>query len=229
MSESTILIVEDDTAMGRLLSSHLKARGYEAILVTNGNDALSVVREKRVDLVLLDISLPGGLDGFEVCARLRAISTTPIIMVTAAQRPETKVRALDLGGDDYLTKPFDADELLARIRAVLRRTGQPESQPMVIQAGEITVDLVRREVTRGSDSIHLTKTEFDLLALLLRNPERTLTYKQILEAVWGPRYDDIRPLHVHVSHLRRKLGERTDSGYQLLAVPGVGYRLRLLN
>src|SRR5262249_7080220 len=154
--------------------------------------------------VLLDIALPG-LDGIEVCRQLREWSEVPVILLTAADAPQTKMTALDLGADDYLTKPFHMGELLARVRAVLRRAAATSAPPTVVNAGSLTIDLARREVRRGDEEVRLTKTEFDLLRELVTHADRVLTYSHLLEAVWGPNYDDIHLVHVHVGNLRRKL------------------------
>jgi two-component system KDP operon response regulator KdpE len=226
MSEARILIVEDDPGMQRLLSSQLSARGYEVRVAGDGPEALRVMAEGPIHLVLLDITLPGGMDGLEICRRVRALSSVPIIMLTVTDAPETKVNALELGGDDYLTKPFHSGELIARIRAALRRAA-PDAGPAVVQAGDLTVDLARREVRRGEDLVRLTKTEFDLLHALVTRADRVLTYKDLLVAVWGPGYEDLHAIHVHMSNLRRKLEGEPGSPRCLLAVPGVGYRFHL--
>jgi two-component system, OmpR family, KDP operon response regulator KdpE len=226
MSGERILIVEDDAKIQRLLHSHLGAHGYDPLVADDGEKALGIVSGGKVDLVLLDITLPG-IDGLEVCRQIREVSSVPIILVTAAERPETKMAALELGGDDYLTKPFHTGELVARIRAVLRRAGAAQEQtPTVIEFGGVIVDLEKREVRRDSEVVHLTKIEYDLLCELATHPDKVLTYDYLLNAVWGPGYDDVRLVHVHVFNLRRKLGQGATGPRHIVAIPGVGYRLR---
>lgn len=224
-----ILVVEDDPKMQLLLSGQLAARGYDVRVAGDGATALRLAEEAPPDLVLLDITLPE-IDGLEVCRQLRARSRVPIILVTAAERPETKMTALELGGDDYLTKPFHTGELIARIRAVLRRAAPDPAAaapPTTVDAGDVMIDLERREVRRDNEPLRLTKTEFDLLRALATQPDKVVPYDELLRAVWGERYDDVRPLHVHVCHLRRKLETGPTGARHIIAVPGVGYRFRL--
>jgi two-component system KDP operon response regulator KdpE len=224
-----ILVVEDDARMQRLLSSQLEARGFTVLVAGDGETALRLVTSERVHVVLLDIGLPG-IDGLEVCKRIRGRSGVPIILVTAAERPETKMTALELGGDDYLTKPFHTGELIARIRAVLRRTRSASSAAPatgILDAGDLAVDLEKREVRRNGEVVKLTKMEFGLLHALASQPDRVVTYEDLLEAVWGQRFDDVRPVHVHMCHLRRKLETGPTGPRHIIAVPGVGYRFRV--
>ncbi len=229
MARDRLLIVEDDPQMQRLLSSQLAARGYEVRVVGDGSKGLEAAGREEFDLVLLDITMPG-MDGLEVCRNLREWSKVPIILVTATDAPATKVTALEMGADDYLTKPFHTGELVARIRAVLRRAsseGKPE--PTVIEVGELRIDVPAREVRRGEEVVHLTRTEFDLLRELALYPDRVLTYGHLLEAVWGDGYDDVRAVHVHICNLRRKLEPDPTGPRHIVAVPGVGYRFRHLD
>jgi len=224
-----ILVVEDDSKMQRLLSSQLAARGFEVIVAGDGETALRMVASEKVHIVLLDIGLPG-IDGLEVCKRIRARTAVPIILVTAAERPETKMTALELGGDDYLTKPFHSGELIARVRAVLRRSklgGGATRTQGVVDAGDLQVDLEKREVRRDGDLVKLTKMEFGLLHTLASQPDRVVSYEDLLETVWGQRFDDVRPVHVHMCHLRRKLETGPTGPRHIIAVPGVGYRFRV--
>jgi two-component system KDP operon response regulator KdpE len=226
MSETAILLVEDDTKMQKLMANQLKHRGYEVRVASSGREALAAVGELAPDIVLLDISLPD-IDGIEVCRRLRQASAVPIILVTASDTPQTKVTALETGGDDYLTKPFHMGELIARIRAVLRRTAT--NQPVVsgaISWDSLTVDLNKREVKRDSEVLHLTKIEYELLRVLITNADRALPYAFLLASVWGPGYDDVRPVHVHICNLRRKLEPGPAGPRRILAIPGIGYRFR---
>jgi two-component system KDP operon response regulator KdpE len=222
-----ILVVDDDPQIQRMLRSQLAARGYDVRVVDNGPDALLAVADDEPHLVLLDITM-AGMDGLEVCRQLREWSSVPIVLLTAADVPQTKIAALDLGADDYLTKPFHMGELLARVRAVLRRAEARGSAPRsVITVGELTIDLARREVRREGEEVRLTKTEFDLLRELVTHADKVLTYSHLLNAVWGPAYDDAHLVHVHVGNLRRKIERGPTGPRHILAVPGVGYRFRL--
>jgi two-component system KDP operon response regulator KdpE len=222
-----ILVVDDDPQIQRMLRSQLAARGYDVRVVDNGPDALLAVADDEPHLVLLDITM-AGMDGLEVCRQLREWSSVPIVLLTAADVPQTKIAALDLGADDYLTKPFHMGELLARVRAVLRRAEARGATPSsVITVGDLTIDLARREVRRDREEVHLTKTEFDLLRELVTHADKVLTYSHLLNAVWGPAYDDAHLVHVHVGNLRRKIERGPTGPRHILAVPGVGYRFRL--
>jgi two-component system, OmpR family, KDP operon response regulator KdpE len=222
-----ILVVDDDPQIQRMLRSQLAARGYDVRVVDNGPDALLAVADDEPHMVLLDITM-SGMDGLEVCRQLREWSSVPIVLLTAADVPQTKIAALDLGADDYLTKPFHMGELLARVRAVLRRAEARGSTPSsVITMDDLTIDLARREVRRGGEAVHLTKTEFDLLRELVTHMDKVLTYSHLLNAVWGPAYDDVHLVHVHVGNLRRKIERGPTGPRHILAVPGVGYRFRL--
>lgn len=220
-----ILLVEDDASMRQLIRSHLDALGYEVTVAADGPEALTAVANGPIDLILLDISLPT-MDGLEVARRLRGSSKTPIIIVTAKDSPETKIAALDIGGDDYLTKPFHCGELTARIRAVLRR-GAKSVVPTRVAAGDMQIDMQERRVSRGEEEIHLTKIEFGLLRELAGKPDTVHTYEQLMRAVWGSATEDVRAVHVHICNLRRKI-ERSPTGTRyILPVPGIGYRFRM--
>jgi two-component system KDP operon response regulator KdpE len=227
MSEGRVLIVEDDPKMQRLLDTQLTMRGYRVHVVGDGAAALLAAAEVDPHVILLDIGLPG-MDGLEVCRCLREWSSVPILVVTAADTPQLKIKALELGGDDYLVKPFHMGELIARIRAVLRRTTQGSlSNQAVIEADDLAIDLVRREVRRDGEPLHLTKIEFDLLRVLATQPNRVLCYDDLLSSIWGTEYHDIRLVHVHICNLRRKLEPLPSGVRHILAVPGVGYKFRL--
>ena len=227
MSSARVLVVEDDPRMQRLLSSQLAIRNYEVRVVADGPAALAVVAEEEPDLILLDIGL-GDLDGLEVCKQLRQWSSVPIILVTAKDMPETKIRGLEEGADDYLTKPFHMGELVARMKAVLRRsTTERSSTPPVLQIEDLHIDALRREVRRNSEPIRLTKMEFDLLWELVSHVDKVLTYEHLMNAVWGSDASDIRPVHVHICNLRRKLEQGPTSPRHILAVSGIGYRFRI--
>jgi DNA-binding response OmpR family regulator len=219
-----ILVVEDDPDMQQQLCTQLAARGFETEAADNGVAALQAFMEGSFHLVLLDILLPE-LDGLAVCRHMRARSTVPIILVTASEQTDTKIEALELGGDDYLTKPFQMGELVARIRAVLRRSTAVVHSDLVM-AGDLTIDLHRREVRRGAEVVHLTRIEFDLLQTLVTNRDRAVSYEDLLRSTWGEDYNDIRVVHVHICNMRRKI-ERSPTGPRyILAIPGFGYRFR---
>lgn len=227
MTEARLLVVDDDPKIRRLLQSQLTSHGYAVEAVGSGPEAVSSVEVNEPQLVVLDLELPG-MDGIEVCKCLREWSTVPVVLLTANDGVEVKISALDAGADDYLTKPFHIGELLARIRTVLRRS-QPSADnavPAVFKLGELTIHMAQREVCRNEEPVHLTRTEFDLLSELIRHADRVLTYDHLLQAVWGPAAQDIHSVHVHVSNLRRKLEKGPAAPRHVLAVPGVGYRLR---
>ncbi|HXG24754.1 MAG TPA: response regulator transcription factor [Chthonomonadales bacterium] len=225
MTNSPILVVEDDPHMQRLLQTQLSMRGFSVNVVATGPEALDAVAEEEPLLVLLDIRLPD-MDGIEVCRRLREWSSVPIILLTAADQPKTKITALELGADDYLTKPFHMGELVARIHAVLRRTISRESPITLIEANGLTIDLAKREVHGPEGPVHLTRLEFDLLQTLVTHADKVLTYQYLLETVWGSGYTDNRTVHVHVCNLRRKIERGPFGPRYIIAVPGVGYRFR---
>jgi two-component system, OmpR family, KDP operon response regulator KdpE len=221
-----IMVVEDDPKMQRLLKSQLEMRGYDVQLASTGREALLAIGETNPAIMLLDITLPE-VDGLEVCRRVREWSQIPIILVTAADTPQSKVTALELGADDYLTKPFHMGELIARIRAVMRRyEGARPAATSIIAWDAITMDLTSREVKRDGETIHVTKIEYELLKELVTHPDRALTYDHLLNAVWGPGYEDVRPVHVHICNLRRKLEPSAGGPRRILAIPGIGYRFR---
>lgn len=227
MSANKILVVEDDARMQKLLRSQLEMRGFRVQVVDDGPAALAEVADSEPDMVLLDIGL-ATLDGLEVCRELREWSAVPIILVTATDAPEAKIKGLEYGADDYLTKPFHMGELVARIQAVLRRVhAERVSTSPIVQVDGLKIDARRREVWRQNEQLHLTKTEFDLLWELVSHAGKVLTYDYLLNAIWGPGASDTRPIHVHICNLRRKLEQGPTSPRHILAVPGVGYRFRL--
>jgi two-component system KDP operon response regulator KdpE len=227
MSEARLLVVEDDPQMQRLLESQLKTRGFDAHVVATGNDAIMAAADENPDLILLDIGLPD-MDGLEVCKRIRDWSPVPIILVTAADVPQTKINALEYGADDYLTKPFHTGELVARIRAVLRRaSATTHAHDAVVEVDGLKIDLAERQVWRDGDEVKLTRLEFDLLKELVRNADKVLTHTHLLDSVWGPGNDDVRFVHVHVCNLRRKLERGVTGKRRILAVQGIGYRFRM--
>jgi two-component system, OmpR family, KDP operon response regulator KdpE len=222
-----ILVVDDEPQIRRFLDTGLTGRGYCVLTAADGVTALDVLITERPDVVILDLAMPR-LDGLEVLRRVREWSDVPIIVLSVRDDDPGKVEALDLGADDYLTKPFSMTELLARIRVALRHTRhQPASAQPVLQAGELQMDLQRRVVSLGGDEIHLTPTEFELLRVLLSNSDRVITQRHLLAEVWGPGYEtDVQTLRIFIAQLRRKLRERTGQPRYILTEPGIGYRLR---
>jgi DNA-binding response OmpR family regulator len=222
MSEATIVVVEDDEHIADLVGLYLRQEGFRVVQAPTGERGLEAVRDQRPRMVILDVGLPGGMDGLEVCRRLRAGTDVPILMLTARDGEIDRVLGLELGADDYVTKPFAPRELVARVRAILRRTDGTTREADVLQAGDVEVDVKRREVRRGGEVIPLATREFDLLRYLAENTGLALTRQQLLDGVWGHGwYGDERTVDVHVRQLRKKLGP----GLPLTTVWGVGYRL----
>lgn len=226
MSSATILLAEDDDQLRAFMALTLEQAGFTVAAVADGTQALAAVEERRPDLLLLDILLPSR-SGLEVLKTIRQQSTVPIIMVTAVDEDQDKVAALDLGADDYLTKPFGVPELLARVRAVLRRSSwreQPADRPL-LRFGTIEIDQDLRAVTRSGELVPLTPTEYNLLLELVTNPRRVLTHRVLLQRVWGPEYgEEPEYLRVYISRLRRKLEADPSRPRHLITEPGVGYR-----
>ncbi len=225
MDQPTILVVDDEPQTVRLLSANLKASGYRVLAAYDGLEALKVVAEQPVDLVLLDISIPGP-DGFAVCQRIRETSSTPVIMVSARGQERDKIKALDLGAQDYLTKPFSVGELLARVRVALRRVAEAPPAPQAALAWEdFVLDLPRRTLTRAGEAVPLTPTEFRLLAYLVKNGGRTLTHQALLQAAWGgENAAGAGSLWAYIRRLRRKIEADPDHPKHLTTEYGVGYR-----
>jgi two-component system KDP operon response regulator KdpE len=226
MIRERILVVDDEAPMRKYLEANLRARGYQVLLASDGTEALKLAAEHALDLVILDIMMPG-LDGFEVLAALRRDLDIPILMLSARGREGDKVAALDQGADDYLTKPFGVAELLARVRAVLRRSSAaPSGTGPGYQFGELSIDFGARDVRLAGVPVNLTRREFDVLAHLARNAGRVLTHRQILQAVWGGQYgDEAEYLWAYVCRVRRKIEHEPRRPRYLLTEPGVGYRL----
>jgi two-component system KDP operon response regulator KdpE len=219
-----ILLVEDDGSIQRSLGVLLERQGYDVRPALGGREALAAASAWHPDLVVLDLGLPD-LDGVEVCRRLRSDSKVPILVLSARGEESDKVRALDLGADDYIAKPFGPEELLARIRVALRRVRDEASDSGRLQAGDLTIDYDRRRVERGNEDIRLTPKEFDLLSLLARHHDRVLTHRVILKAVWGPNAVE-QPEHLWtlVAQLRRKIEPDPSSPRYVVSEPWVGYR-----
>ena len=217
------MVVEDDPSIADLLNSYLSKEGYRVLLASQGKRALELFRQEKLSLIVLDVGLPGELDGLEVCKAIRQTSQVPIIMLTARDSEIDKVLGLELGADDYVTKPFSPRELTSRVKAILRRSTQSaEPSPEPIRLGEIQLDLKTREVFLQGEPIPMTVREFDLLSYLFRNRRLALNRRQLLDGVWGVDwYGDDRTVDVHVRQLRRKL----KGHLPLTTVWGVGYRL----
>jgi two-component system response regulator RegX3 len=220
-----VLVVEDEDSFSEALSYMLRKEGFEVSVAATGPDALSQFDRSGADLVLLDLMLPG-LSGTEVCRSLRQRSNVPVIMLTARDSEIDKVVGLELGADDYVTKPFSARELVARIRAVLRRRTEPEEvTPAVLEAGPVRMDVDRHVVTVAGDGVPMPLKEFDLLELLLRNAGRVLTRSQLIDRVWGADYvGDTKTLDVHVKRLRAKIEPDPSNPQHLVTVRGLGYK-----
>jgi two-component system, OmpR family, response regulator RegX3 len=222
-----VLVVEDEESFSDALSYMLRREGFEAVVAANGPDALAEFDRAGADIVLLDLMLPG-LSGTEVCRALRSRSAVPIIMLTAKDSEVDKVVGLELGADDYVTKPYSARELVARIRAVLRRRGEAAEAPSdgVLEAGPVRMDVERHVVAVDGETVALPLKEFDLLEFLLRNAGRVLTRGQLIDRVWGSDYvGDTKTLDVHVKRLRAKLEPDPANPKYLLTVRGLGYKL----
>jgi two-component system KDP operon response regulator KdpE len=225
-----ILIVEDDPPIQRALSRNLGVSGYEVQITDNGAQAIELIRTQQPDLILLDLWLPGEIDGMAVCSQVRQWTQIPIIVVSARTDEKQKVLALDLGADDYLTKPFSTDELLARVRVCLRRAVSQEteksSQPEILTTadGTISVNLARRQVMVENKEVRLTPTEFELLYQLMTHAGKVLTHRVLLRSVWGPEYgEEADYLRVYVRQLRRKIEKEASQPRYILTEPGVGY------
>ena len=224
MKRPRVLLVDDEPETIKYVSANLRARGYDVLTAEDGLTALKAFRESVVDLVILDIMMPAP-DGFEVCRAIRRRSGVPIIMLSARGQEKDIVRALDLGADDYLTKPFGVEEMLARVRAALRRIPQTEvtpRPPLVMK--DLEIDFVARRVTVRGSAVQLTPTEYDLLVHLAVNAGRVLTHRTLLQAVWGPEYgDETEYVWVYIRRLRRKIEPDPNNPRYILTQPGVGY------
>jgi two-component system KDP operon response regulator KdpE len=223
-----VLIVEDETQMRRFLRTALAAQGYRVVEAENAKDAIVAATTRSPELILLDLGLPDA-DGIDLTRKIREWSRTPIIVISARGREDDKVAALDAGADDYLTKPFSVNELLARIRVALRHAAASASEDgsPVIEVGTLRVDQARREVTVEGREVHLTPIEYRLLFILARNAGRVLTHRQILKEVWGPPYvNETHYLRVFMTQLRRKIEKDPSRPRLLVTEQGVGYRMR---
>jgi DNA-binding response OmpR family regulator len=221
-SNGTVVVVEDDHHISDLVAMYLRRDGFRVLQSDSGTEGLEHIERESPRLAIIDVGLPGEIDGFEVCRRIRRSGELPVIMLSARDDELDRVLGLELGADDYVTKPFSARELLARVHAILRRSSAPAPVPAVHQVGSIEIDTNRREVRTPQGPVAFTTREFDLLAYLATNLGIALSRRQLLDGVWGPDwYGDERTVDVHVRQLRKKLGDELP----LVTVWGVGYRL----
>lgn len=222
---SRVLVIEDDERMAKALRVNLQARGYDVMVAHDGTAALTLLSQQPADLVILDLGLPD-IDGVDVLLGLRAWSTVPVLVLSAREGDADKVQALDAGADDYLTKPFSMEELLARLRAMARRSGTvgTSESPLVITP-DFTIDLQHMRVTKHGEPVHLTRLEWGIVETLVRNPDRLVTTKQLLEQVWGPAYADaVQYVRVYMLQVRRKLEPAPSTPRYFVTEAGFGYR-----
>lgn len=225
MEKTSILVVDDDPAISRLLCANLKARGYEVITAVDGEEALEVMDREIVHLIILDIMMPG-MDGVEVCRRIREWSRVPIIMLSARGDEKGKVNCLELGADDYLTKPFGVAELIARVKTALRHSNATQVAPIrsTFTSGNIEINFPTRRVTVDGTEIKLTPTEYSLLEQLVVNVDKVLTHSMLLQRVWGEEYfSEKEYLRVFIGRLRKKVENEPENPKHIITVPGVGY------
>ena len=220
-----VLVVDDEPQIVRALATNLKVRGYEVETAATGEDAVALAATCRPDLVILDLGLPG-ISGIEVIEAVRAWSTVPILVLSVRDAERSKVEALDAGADDYVTKPFGIEELLARVRAATRRASPSHEEP-VIAAADFVVDLEARQVRNSSGAVRLTPTEWHVIETLARHHDKLVTQRELLQQVWGPGYDtETNYLRVYMAQLRRKLEPDPSQPRSLITEAGIGYRLR---
>jgi len=221
-----VLVIDDEPQIRRALRAGLERNNYQVVLAASGEEGLDVAALENPDLVILDLAMPG-LDGFEVCRQLRDWAKFPIIVLSVREGEDDKIQALDLGADDYLTKPFGMRELLARMRAVLRRVTSNGEEEASFSCEDLTIDFAHRLVTVAGLEIHLTPKEYDLLRYMALNENRVLTHRQLLSKVWGPEYmDDTHTLRVHIANLRTKIEKHPERPRFIHTETRVGYRFR---
>lgn len=228
MANEKILVVDDEEHIAELIRYNLESNGYKILSANNGIDAMKIVLEERPNLILLDLMIPGK-DGYDVCKEIRStkeVMNTPIIMLTAKSEEIDKILGLELGADDYITKPFSVRELLARVKAVLRRFSIVESEENVLVFGDLTVDFEKREVLIKNNKLELTLKEFELLEILIRNKGKILTRDTLLDKIWGYEYiGETRTVDVHIRYLRKKI-ESSDSNEKYIeTIRGIGYKI----
>jgi two-component system, OmpR family, KDP operon response regulator KdpE len=227
MSSGRILVVDDDPQIRRVLRTTLIAQGYEVIDSRSGDEALERVRSEKLDLVILDMNMPG-MNGIETCRLIRSGSDIAIIMLTVRDSEADKVEALDAGADDYVTKPFGSPELLARIRAALRRLPQVATGLQTVRVEDMEINFASRRVTVGSKEIRLTPKEFDLLQYMVAHPNVAIPHARLLQSVWGPDYgDEVEYLRVFMNQLRKKIEKNPSAPKYLITEPWIGYRFQL--
>jgi two-component system KDP operon response regulator KdpE len=227
MSSARVMVVDDDPQIRRVLRTALVAQGYEAIDARNGEEAIERLGEEKPDLIILDVNMPR-MNGIETCRVIRSMSDVRIIMLTVRDSESDKIEALDAGADDYVTKPFSSPELLARIRAALRRSSQLTPEMQVVRLGDIEINFNLRRVVVGEREARLTPKEFDLLQYLVGHPNVPITHTTLLQSVWGADYgEEVEYLRVFVNQLRKKIEKNPSSPKYLLTEPWVGYRFRL--
>lgn len=222
--KESVLVVDDDARMLRMMQMILETDGYQVLLASNGEEALKMIVDGNIDVILLDVMMPG-MDGYTTCSRIREFSQLPIIMVTAKGNVEEIAKGLNCGADDYVTKPFSSTVLLARVRAVLRRVKLPaKPAEAIFQSGDLVVDFTKHQITKAGNQIELTATEYKLLSYLIQNVGRLATSDQILEAVWGDEYiGEHLILRVNIARLRNKLGDDAKEPKFIASRVGIGY------
>lgn len=224
MKQHTILVADDEPRLVRLVKANLEVDNYRVLVAYDGASALKIVEMEQPDLVILDIMLPD-MDGYEVCQRIREFSAVPVIMLTARAREKDRIQGFDAGADDYLTKPFSTQELLARVKAVLRRSTSRQEQPVAVYRSQgLVVDFVQRRVFVGEREVFLTPTEYTLLYHLAQNAGKVMLHGELLSRVWGPEYrDELQYLRGYISNLRKKLEDDPSHPRYILSRPGIGY------
>ena len=221
---SRVLVVDDEPQIRRTLAINLRARGFQVDLAASGEEALKAAADQPPDVVVLDLGLPG-IDGLQVIQGLRGWTRVPIIVLSVREREADKVAALDAGADDYVTKPFGINELLARLRAAVRRAAPADEQVPIVQTPDFRVDLAAKQVVRDGREVRLTPTEWQLVELLVRNPGRLVSQRQLLSEVWGPKYrEETNYLRVFIAQIRRKLEPDPAHPRYFITEPGMGYR-----
>jgi two-component system KDP operon response regulator KdpE len=227
--EPAVLVVDDEKTIRDFVQKNLEVRGFRVNVASHGIEALEIFNVQNIDLVILDIMMPH-MDGLETTRQIRKISTVPIIILTALGEETDKVRAFDIGADDYLTKPFGVVELLARVKAVLRRSRWSDAtvRPGNLQHGDITIDLERHEVFVSNEDVELTPTEFNLLVFMMENSGKVLSHRMILQNVWGPEYgEEHEYLRVYIGHLRQKIEANPSKPRYIITKRGIGYSFEI--